>query len=76
MVVTISDDEISDHESDSDEDENFIAFTAIVIVDESVMIDENLSDGKLSESADLQEAYNKFCTKLTISFARLLQRML
>ena len=25
------------------------------------MIDENLFDGELSKSADLQEAYNKFC---------------
>ena len=31
------------------------------IVDESVVIDENLFDGELSESADLQEAYNKVC---------------
>ena len=72
MVVTLSDDEVSDHESDSDKDENFIAFTAIAIVDENVMVDENLSDGELSESADLQEAYNKFCKKVIISFARLL----
>ena len=61
MVVTLSVDEVSDHESGSDEDGNFIAFTAIAIVDENVVVDENPSDGELSENVDLQEAYNKFC---------------
>ena len=61
MAVTLSDDEVSDHESGSDEDGNFIAFTATAIVDESVVVNENPSDGELSENADLQEAYNKFC---------------
>ena len=60
MAVTLSDDEVSDYESGSDEDGNFITFTAIVIVDKSVVVDENPSDGELFESADLQEAYNKF----------------
>ena len=59
MVVTLRDDEVSDHESGSDEDGNFIASTATIIVDERVVVDENPSDGELSESADLQEAYNK-----------------
>ena len=44
-----------------DENENFIAFTIIVVVDESVMVDENPFDGELFENADLQEAYNKLC---------------
>ena len=61
MIVTLSDDEVFDHKYGSDEDGNFIAFTTIVIVDESVVIDENLFDGELSENADLQEAYNKLC---------------
>ena len=61
MVVTLSDDEISDHESGSDENGNFITFTAITIIHKSVVVDENLSDGELSESADLQETYNKLC---------------
>ena len=39
--------------------ETSLLFTAITIVDESVMVDENPSDGKFSKSADLQEAYNK-----------------
>ena len=45
----------------SDENGNFIAFTAIAVVNESVVVDENPFDGKLSENADLQEAYNKLC---------------
>ena len=60
-VVTLSDDEIYDHESGSDEDRNFITFTATTIVDESVMVDENPFDGELSNNANLQEAYNKLC---------------
>ena len=59
MAVTLSDDEVSDNESGSDEDGNFITFTATVVVDESVIVEENPSDGELSEDADLQEAYNK-----------------
>ena len=59
MVITLSDGEVFDHESGSDEDENFIAFTTIAVVDEGVMVDENLSNGELSEDANLQEAYNK-----------------
>ena len=61
MVVTLSDNEISDDESGCDEDGNFIAFTATTVVNESVSIEENPSNGGLSEDADLQKAYNKFC---------------
>ena len=61
MAVTLSDDEVSDDESGCDEDGNFIAFTATVVVNESVSVEENSSDGELSEDADLQEAYNKLC---------------
>ena len=53
MVVTLSDDEVSNNESGSDEDGNFIAFIAIAVVDESVAVEENPSDGELSEDADL-----------------------
>ena len=59
MAVTLSDDEVFDNESGSDEDGNFIAFTTTAIIDENVVVEENHSDGKLSENADLQEAYNK-----------------
>ena len=61
MTITLSDDEISDNESGSDEDGNFIAFTATTVVDESVAIKENPFNVELSENADLQEAYNKLC---------------
>ena len=53
MAVTLSDDEVSDNESGSDEDENFITFTTTTVVDESVAVEENLFDGELSEDADL-----------------------
>ena len=61
MVLTLSDNEVSDNESGSDEDGNFIAFTATVVVDESVVVEEKPSNGELSVDADLQEAYNKLC---------------
>ena len=53
MVVTLSDSEVFDHESRSDEDGNFFAFTATAVVDESVLVEENPSDGELSKCADL-----------------------
>ena len=61
MAVTLSDDEASDHESGSDEDGNFYAFTATATIDESVVVEENPSDGELSKCVDLQEAFNKLC---------------
>ena len=65
MAVTLSDDEVFDNESGSDEDGNFIAFTATAVVDESAVVEENPSDGELFEDADLQEAYNKLCKVAT-----------
>ena len=61
MIVTLSDDEVSNHESGSDKDGNFSTFTATAVVNESVVVDENPSNGELSENADLQKAYNKLC---------------
>ena len=61
MAVTHSDDEVSDNESGSDKDGNFITFTATAIVDKNVVVEENPSDGELSEDANLQDAYNKLC---------------
>ena len=61
MAVTLSDGKVSDDKSKCDEDENFIAFTATVVVNESISAEENLSDGELSDDVDLQEAYNKLC---------------
>ena len=40
MAVTFSDDEVSDNESGSDENGNFITFTATIVVDESVVVEE------------------------------------
>ena len=65
MVVTLNDDEVSNHESGSDENGNFITFTATAIADKRVVVDENPSDGELSKNADLKEAYNKFCKVAT-----------
>ena len=75
IAITLSDGEVSDHESGTDEDGNFFTFTATAVVDESVLVKENPSNGELFECADLQEAYNKLCKKLITSYARLLQRM-
>ena len=61
MAVTLRDDEVSDDEFGCDEDRNFIAFTATAVVNESISVEENSSDAKLSEDANLQEAYNKLC---------------
>ena len=65
MAVTLSDDEVSDHESDSDDYGSFITFTAIIVIDESVVVVENPSDGEFFKDADLQEAYNKLCKVAT-----------
>ena len=61
MAVTLSYGEVSDDESKCDEDGNFIAFTATVVVNESISAEENPSDGELSKDADLQKTYNKLC---------------
>ena len=54
MAVTLSDGEVSDDESEYDEDGNFIAFTATAVVNESIFAEENPSNGELSEDANLQ----------------------
>ena len=45
MAVTFSDGKVSDHKSSNDEDGNFFAFIATTVVDESVLVEENPSDG-------------------------------
>ena len=65
MVVSFSDDEVSDQESGSDENGNFFAFITTTVVNESELIEENPSNGELSEYADLQEAHNKLCKVAT-----------
>ena len=61
IAVTLSDGEVSYDESECNKDGNFIAFTATVVVNESISAEENPSDGELSEDTDLQETYNKLC---------------
>ena len=61
MTVTLSDDEVSDDESGCDEDVNFIVFIDIALVNESLYVEKNPSDGELSKDVDFQEAYNKLC---------------
>ena len=61
MAITLSDDVGTDHEFESDEEGNFFAFTAIAVVGEPEIVEENASDEELFEKADLQEAYNKLC---------------
>ena len=61
MTVTLSDDEVSDDESGCDEDVNFIVFIDTALVNESLYVEKNPSDGELSEDVDFQEAYNKLC---------------
>ena len=67
MTVTLSDDEVSDNESGSDEYGNFIIFTATVVVDESVVVKENLLMGNSLSVL--------ICKKLLISYAKMLQKM-
>ena len=61
MVVTLNDDKVSNDESSYDENGNFITFTAIAVVNESMSTEKNTSDRELFEDADLQETYNKLC---------------
>ena len=68
MAVTLSDNEVLDHESESDQEWNFMAFTATAIVSETETVEENPSDGELSENANLQEVYNKLC-KIAAKYA-------
>ena len=42
-----------------------MAFTATTVVSETETADENPSNGKLSENANLQKTYNKFCKVAT-----------
>ena len=53
MAVTLSDGEVSNDESECDEDGNFITFTATAVMNKSISAKENPSDGKLSKDADL-----------------------
>ena len=62
MAVTLSDDEVSDHESGSNKDGNFIAFTATVVVDENVVAKDAMNvDLGLQKIASL-ELDKKICS--------------
>ena len=68
MAVTFSDGKVSDHESRSDEDENFFAFTAISVVNESDLVEK--------ETLSMENSLRVLtCKKLITSYARLLQMM-
>ena len=45
MAITLSDDEVSDHGSESDQEGNFMAFIATAVVSEIEIADENLLMG-------------------------------
>ena len=47
MVVTLSDDKGSNHESESNQEGNFMAFIASVVISETEIVEENPSDGIL-----------------------------
>ena len=68
MTVTLSDSEVFNDKSECDEDRNFIAFTATAVVNESISVEENPSDGELLRT--------QIFKRPTINFAKLLQRML
>ena len=53
MAITLSDGEVSNDESDCDEDKNFITFTATVVINESISAEKNPSNMELSEDACL-----------------------
>ena len=61
MAVTLSDDEGIDHECESDQVGNFMAFIAIAVLGETETVDENPTDEELSKNNNLQEANNKVC---------------
>ena len=62
MTVTLSDDDVSDHKSGNDDDGNFIAFTATVVVDENVVAKDAMNvDLGLQKIASL-ELDKKICS--------------
>ena len=68
MAITLSDDEVFDHESKSDQERNFMAFTATTVVSEIKIADKNPSDEEFSKNADFK--------RLITNYARLQPKML
>ena len=67
MPITLSDDVGTDHESESDQARNFMAFTTIAVVGETEIVDENLLMGNSLKTLT--------CKRHTTNFARLQQKM-
>ena len=68
MTITLSDNEESDHESDSDQEDNFMAFTTTAMVDESVVVDRRPSDGEHIHSFHMNSGfYNEFKVEMQIT---------
>ena len=61
LAVTLSDDEVSNYKFESNQEQNFMTFTATVKVSEPEIVEENPSDGELFENVNLQKACNKLC---------------
>ena len=53
LAATFSDDEVANHKSDSDQERNFMAFTATAVVGKSEIIEKNPFDGELSKNTDV-----------------------
>ena len=68
MAVILSDDEVSDDESDCDKDGDFITFIVTAVVNESVFAKETLLMGNSLKM--------KIFKKPTINFTKLLLKML
>ena len=74
MTVTLSDNEESDHESDSVQEDNFMAFTTTAVVDEFVVVDERPSDGEPILSFHMNNGfYNEFKVKMQIAPINLIE---
>ena len=67
MAITLSDDEGTDHESESDQERNFIAFTATAVISETEIVMKTLMIGNSLKILTWK--------KHTTSFARLQQKM-
>ena len=62
MAITLSDDEGSNQDSDSDQEGMFMAFTTTIVIDEAIVVkSKSPTDEELSKNANLQEVYNKLC---------------
>ena len=63
MAVTFSDGEVSDDESECDENGNFIAFTTTAVVNESISAEENPSETRIFDSGQVPHQHKFFFLK-------------